>query len=472
MQQEHRTLDEVYVPEPRSADHDGNAAAGTAHADGHHDADAVDTAHADGHHDHDDSVAVGTAHADGHHDPDHADADESYPAGTYASGSAADPDVQDDVEVVDRDTALAEERDGRDSLDADGTYSDDPEARTGTEDAAADPADDAEDRAWAAEHATELRAGSVGTDPLYSPDDPTAVAATDRTDDPEDRAWAADHATQLRAGSTDTDRADIADTDHTDHTDSTTTLPADPDAGNDSTLAVSEAAEDRYAPDDSYTSEGAGRTGDEQVFTPVSDTIEDTTDTTDTHHGADVADRDHGTDDTVAGRDYDTAADADVDAGAGHDFDTTTAATTTDPDTVTATDVTTDADTATDADVIDATTDDQVVVVPVDTAGQSAQELRPGAAEPAPIGEIWAAGAADGLRDRWRELQLRFIDDPSSVAGEADELVGEVVASVAASLQAQRQQLSAWRNDGIDDTEQLRSAVRQYRDFFNKLLGL
>jgi hypothetical protein len=105
-------------------------------------------------------------------------------------------------------------------------------------------------------------------------------------------------------------------------------------------------------------------------------------------------------------------------------------------------------------------------------AGESSQGLLPGAVEATPIGAVWAEGAADGLRDRWRELQLRFIDDPRSVAGEADQLVGEAVASVTAALQAQREQLSSWQGEGGDDTERLRAAVRQYRDFFDRLLGL
>jgi len=104
--------------------------------------------------------------------------------------------------------------------------------------------------------------------------------------------------------------------------------------------------------------------------------------------------------------------------------------------------------------------------------GGTGTELRPGAVEAVPVGAIWAEGAAEGLRERWRELQLRFIDDPRSVAGEADQLVAEAVSTVTGALESQRAQLSAWQNEGGDDTERLRAAVRQYRDFFNHLLGL
>jgi len=399
MQQEHRTVEETYVPEPRSSDHD-------------------------------DDVAVGTAQADGRHDPDHDDADESYPAGTYASGSATDLDGRDAVEVVDHDRALADER----AEDAAGER-DVPAPRI-DEDVREETA--REDEARAGDDTDEPDAVAVGerdeveTAQAEAAEDQTWQAGhtghTDRADDgerigdAEDRAWAAEHATELRAGSVDADPA------------GTQTLAAD---RGDETLAVSEPADEQYADgrytaDDSYTSDAAARNEDEPNSVPVPATIENRSDV---YHSAA---------DTAAGEAASDDADADAAAQAGEAVD-----------------------------------GDEVIVVPVDAAAdtpaevaESGQDLRPGAVEPVPIGAIWAEGTAEGLRDRWRELQLRFIDDPSSVAGEADDLVGEAVAAVTASLDAQRQQLSAWRNDGIDDTEQLRSAVRQYRDFFNRLLGM
>ncbi|WP_432828404.1 hypothetical protein [Dactylosporangium sp. CA-092794] len=98
-------------------------------------------------------------------------------------------------------------------------------------------------------------------------------------------------------------------------------------------------------------------------------------------------------------------------------------------------------------------------------------ESRPGGVDVAAVGALWADGSADGLRERWRELQLRFIDDPRSVADEADRLVDEAVGSVTESLQRQRRELAAWQNQE-EDTERLRAAVRGYRDFLDRLLGL
>ncbi|GLL06806.1 hypothetical protein GCM10017581_085560 [Dactylosporangium matsuzakiense] len=75
------------------------------------------------------------------------------------------------------------------------------------------------------------------------------------------------------------------------------------------------------------------------------------------------------------------------------------------------------------------------------------------------------------VRTRWQDLQLRFVDDPQSAAGEAERLVDDALAGVTASLNARKDQLSTWRASGRDDTEQLRAAVHGYRDFLNHLVG-
>ncbi|GAA2356479.1 hypothetical protein [Dactylosporangium salmoneum] len=75
------------------------------------------------------------------------------------------------------------------------------------------------------------------------------------------------------------------------------------------------------------------------------------------------------------------------------------------------------------------------------------------------------------VRTRWQELQLRFVDDPQTAAGEAERLVDDALAGVTASLNARKDQLSNWRVSGRDDTEQLRAAVHGYRDFLNHLVG-
>lgn len=109
-----------------------------------------------------------------------------------------------------------------------------------------------------------------------------------------------------------------------------------------------------------------------------------------------------------------------------------------------------------------------------------------GPAVPSPMSSVPAAGStyfssatspltseghAYEVRARWQELQLRFVDDPQTAAGEAERLVDDALAGVTASLNARKDQLSTWRASGRDDTEQLRAAVHGYRDFLTHLVG-
>jgi len=88
-----------------------------------------------------------------------------------------------------------------------------------------------------------------------------------------------------------------------------------------------------------------------------------------------------------------------------------------------------------------------------------------------PTAPLTTEAHAYEVRTRWQELQLRFVDDPQTAAGEAERLVDDALAGVTASLNARKDQLSNWRISGRDDTEQLRAAVHGYRDFLNHLVG-
>ncbi|MGW5579931.1 hypothetical protein [Micromonospora chokoriensis] len=81
------------------------------------------------------------------------------------------------------------------------------------------------------------------------------------------------------------------------------------------------------------------------------------------------------------------------------------------------------------------------------------------------------ADTAQGFRDRWRDVQLRFVDDPHAAAGEAQSLVEEAIQALSSALAAQKTTLGGWQDAGSADTEQLRMAVRNYRDFLDRVLG-
>ncbi|MGB2570174.1 hypothetical protein ACPFP2_17210 [Micromonospora citrea] len=107
-------------------------------------------------------------------------------------------------------------------------------------------------------------------------------------------------------------------------------------------------------------------------------------------------------------------------------------------------------------------------VAGVGTAGATSPA---GANVPTHAATLFEAEAAQSFRDRWRDVQLRFVDDPRAAAGEAQSLVEEAIQALSAALSAQKRQLGGWQDAGSADTEQLRVAVRQYRDFLDRVLG-
>ncbi len=99
-------------------------------------------------------------------------------------------------------------------------------------------------------------------------------------------------------------------------------------------------------------------------------------------------------------------------------------------------------------------------------------EHAPGQLQSEPTVDLWPGPAADGLRERWRELQMRFVDDPQAAAADADAVLGETIRVLSNSLQAARAELSDWRTKNDGDTEGLRVAVRRYRLFLDRVLAL
>ncbi len=126
---------------------------------------------------------------------------------------------------------------------------------------------------------------------------------------------------------------------------------------------------------------------------------------------------------------------------------------------------------------------DEVPLVPIprdhaampDVTGSG--ELLPGDVSEEPSLALFDGETTLRFRDRWQELQLRFVDDPHAAAGLAAALVDEVLAALRDAVDRQRSTLADRQSDGgVDahsgDTERLRVAVRRYRDFLDRLLGL
>ncbi|MFI6764937.1 hypothetical protein [Streptomyces sp. NPDC050355] len=106
--------------------------------------------------------------------------------------------------------------------------------------------------------------------------------------------------------------------------------------------------------------------------------------------------------------------------------------------------------------------------VSAETATPRSEETR-NDEEEAP--QLLSAEDADGFRGRWQEIQSRFVDDPQQAVHGADELVAEVMQSLATTFADHKQALEKQWNRGEQvDTEGLRMALRHYRSFFNRLL--
>jgi hypothetical protein len=107
------------------------------------------------------------------------------------------------------------------------------------------------------------------------------------------------------------------------------------------------------------------------------------------------------------------------------------------------------------------------VTDPVEPVAAPVPAPSTGSAGPRAATTLFDDGAADGFRNRWRELQAGFVDDPAQAVRAADELVDEIMRELA---ERRRSLGDQWR-DGPADTEELRVVIQEYRAFFNQLLN-
>jgi len=112
-----------------------------------------------------------------------------------------------------------------------------------------------------------------------------------------------------------------------------------------------------------------------------------------------------------------------------------------------------------------------VAAVPVAAALSTPAEAeagKPGSVPEKNIDSFFGEDAAKGFQERWRDVQLRFVDSPKDATAEAAALVDEAVDQVTANLKAQKDTLLS----DSDDTEKLRLELRGYREILNKVLSL
>ena len=97
---------------------------------------------------------------------------------------------------------------------------------------------------------------------------------------------------------------------------------------------------------------------------------------------------------------------------------------------------------------------------PPSAAARDSAEATPGL----PLGSLDVAA----IRSRFIDIQAGFVDEPRQAVEEAGRFVDELVQQVADALRQQRGQLAGPEGS----TEDLRLALRAYRQFVDRLLGL
>jgi hypothetical protein len=131
----------------------------------------------------------------------------------------------------------------------------------------------------------------------------------------------------------------------------------------------------------------------------------------------------------------------------------------------------------------------EILATPLSTADLvAAVQAPPAAREPHPspdpaatataadgeaLAPLFVPAQALGFRTAWDAVQIGFVDDPRQAVRQADELVAQVMKTLAESFASQRTRLETQVDQGDPgSTEDLRVALRRYRSFFQRLLAL
>ena len=86
---------------------------------------------------------------------------------------------------------------------------------------------------------------------------------------------------------------------------------------------------------------------------------------------------------------------------------------------------------------------------------------------------LFADSELTDMRSRWVEVQSAFVDDPRDCVQKADGLVADVVDKLTTSFSGARAHLEEqWSRGEEVSTEDLRIALKRYREFFERLLAV
>jgi hypothetical protein len=89
------------------------------------------------------------------------------------------------------------------------------------------------------------------------------------------------------------------------------------------------------------------------------------------------------------------------------------------------------------------------------------------------LAALFPADVAGNFRSRWDAVQIGFVDDPKQAVRQADELVAQVMKSLAETFSGERARFEQQMGQADSaSTETMRVALRRYRSFFQRLLSL
>jgi hypothetical protein len=122
---------------------------------------------------------------------------------------------------------------------------------------------------------------------------------------------------------------------------------------------------------------------------------------------------------------------------------------------------------------------------PVERQDQAAEHIEPSSERPPqPTASAEASATSEdrdlfadnelaGLRARWDNVQAGFVDDPRECVQKAESLVSDVVEQLTIGFSHARSRLEEqWARGEEASTEDLRIALKRYREFFERLLSV
>jgi hypothetical protein len=112
------------------------------------------------------------------------------------------------------------------------------------------------------------------------------------------------------------------------------------------------------------------------------------------------------------------------------------------------------------------------VITRTEPAGETADPIRSGT-QASTDRPLFAESELAELRARWDNVQTGFVDDPKDCVQKADGLVSDVVEHLTRGFTEARSRLEQhWGRGEEASTEDLRVALKRYREFFDRLLAV